>query len=202
MKAVDLTGQKFGRWTVLGRSSLHHRWDCVCDCGTRRDVWHTPLTTAQNPSCGCRQREEKAQQARLSGTKTREYAIWKGMKKRCYNKSDATYLDYGAKGIRVCARWMTFENFIQDMGPSNGLTLERKDSKGNYTPENCMWATPTQQARNRSTTVLNEVVVSHIKRDLLTGMRPPQVSEKYGVKLTSVYDIRLGRSWRDVKEAA
>lgn len=198
MKAVDLTGRTFGRWTVISRHTERNRWVCECACGTVRVVWHTPLTTSENPSCGCRQREEKAAQALASGTKTREYAIWKGMKKRCHNKNDATYLDYGAKGIKVCDRWMTFKNFIEDMGPSNGLTLERKDSTGDYTPKNCVWATPAQQARNRSTSVLNEKLVRQIKDDLAAGLKPPRIAEKYDLKLGMIYDLRLGRSWGDV----
>lgn len=83
---------------------------------------------------------------------TREYIAWRNMKGRCLNPNDNRYHRYGGRGIRVCDRWLSFENFYADMGPSNGLTLERINVDGNYEPENCCWIPMREQGVNTSKT--------------------------------------------------
>jgi hypothetical protein len=84
---------------------------------------------------------------------TRTYKSWNAMRERCSNSSASNYADYGGRGIVVCDRWSTFENFLADMGERpEGMTLDRKDTSGNYEPSNCRWATPTEQQRNRAFT--------------------------------------------------
>jgi hypothetical protein len=89
-------------------------------------------------------------------TATREWNTWHNMKLRCYNEADARYEHYGKLGIRVCERWLeSFENFLADMGPhpGAGYSIERNDSKGDYEPSNCRWATTREQNRNKGSNV-------------------------------------------------
>ena len=84
-------------------------------------------------------------------SRTREYNIWANMKDRCFNPNSCNFPKYGGRGITVCDRWLSFENFIADMGfrPSESHSIERKSNDGDYTPDNCVWATPMEQQRNR-----------------------------------------------------
>lgn len=79
-----------------------------------------------------------------------EHRTWTRIRERCNNPSHKDYPRYGGSGIKVCARWDSFENFLADMGLRNGLTIDRIDGTGNYEPGNCRWATPAEQNRNKS----------------------------------------------------
>jgi hypothetical protein len=87
-----------------------------------------------------------------------EYRTWVGMKARCYKPSSAAYYKYGARGITVCERWQTFENFLADMGPkpTPKHTLDRIDGSKGYSPDNCRWASHTEQQRNLKNNVYLE----------------------------------------------
>lgn len=160
---LDLTGQKYGRLSVIRRNGHignHTAWECVCECGTI-GTWKTnSLRMNATTSCGCYHREMASSANITHGmSKTPEYETWTKIMQRCYNPNVERYRNYGGRGVEVCERWIeSFEAFYEDMGsrPGPEYSIERKEVNGDYSPNNCYWATEFEQSRNRTT---NRVVL-------------------------------------------
>lgn len=157
MGFIDITGQKFGRLTVVSRSGKdnfrQYMWSCKCDCGNTVDVRGYSLRSGNTQSCGCLQKETNVKLRQTHGmTDTRIYTIWSGMKQRCLTPSVSCFKYYGGRGISVCEEWLTFEPFY-DWAMANGytddLTLDRINVDGNYEPSNCRWITIQEQQKNK-----------------------------------------------------
>lgn len=149
---IEMTGMKFGRLKVIKKLSSrningHVIWKCLCRCGIKIKVSGHSLRSKNTKSCGCLKIEKLTTHGK---SYSRTYDIWAHMLQRCNNKRHKAYKYYGGRGIKVCKRWLKFENFLEDMGKKpKGLSIDREDNDGNYDKKNCRWATSSEQARNR-----------------------------------------------------
>ena len=155
-------GDQFGRWVVLSEtpdmrvSGKHYRayYHVQCSCGSEGWKYIDNLRRGLSTSCGCLATEVRRAVSTTHGmSKTSVYAVWNMMQQRINVPSAHYYHRYGGRGLDMDPRWLKFETFLADMGePPPGLTLERVDNDRGYWPDNCVWATRTQQARNTDRT--------------------------------------------------
>jgi len=164
MKTVDMTGVSVNGVTVTGKIGSRAGkaiWDCRCACGSTFEAVGVSLRTGKTKGCSsCAKARVVASATKHGLVGTREYNSYNAMKARCYNPLDKRYQRYGGRGIAVCARWLeSFNNFIEDMGmqPTAMHSIERKNGDMGYEPGNCVWATKTEQANNRSNNTVIEI---------------------------------------------
>ena len=162
MRSIDLTGQKFGRLTVVRfdhKENGRKYYLCQCDCGNFKIVSNHSLKSENTKSCGCLHKEiltQRNKDNRIHHPENeRLLRIWRAMLHRCYKETDEHYDYYGGRGIKVCDDWHDFEAF-QKWALANGyadnLTIDRLDGNKDYCPENCSWATMTVQNNHKSDT--------------------------------------------------
>jgi len=162
------TGERFGRWRVLYRARYNGKlpsWMCVCDCGKLRVVTTYDLKTRHSESCGCFVREKnignqycKTHGHTRRGWCSKTYSSWQGMIERCKGNDARDRKNYTERGITVCERWKSFDNFLSDMGERpEGKTIDRKNNDNGYYLENCRWATMKEQQNNRRNNAIIEL---------------------------------------------
>jgi hypothetical protein len=166
MKLVDRTGQRFGRLLAVeqaGRNALHKvLWKCVCDCGQEVVTTSGSLVTGNTTSCGCYLMERITKHG---AHKKSSYHTWRAMMRRCYREGDKDYPRYGGAGVSVCPEWHDYEVFAVSMGePTGDQTLDRINTYGNYSPENCRWASVKTQNRNQRVRTSNKAGCAGVRQ--------------------------------------
>lgn len=159
-KAQDLTGQVFGRLTVLKRVSNNKhgqsRWLCKCQCGVETVVIAGALKSGNTQSCGCLNKDVITKHG-LWVSERELYNVYRSMRNRCYNIKQQNYERYGGRGIYVCSEWLSnpckFVTWAKENGFKKGLQIDRIDSSGPYSPDNCRFITGKENSRNRRNTI-------------------------------------------------
>lgn len=156
---------KNGRLTQIGSSFTYNKWGhkkavFKCLCGNNVVVNLAQVVRGHALSCGCLKLEKIREThithgMSISGDVSIEYVSWANMKQRCLNSKNTKWSDYGGRGIKVCERWLVFDNFLSDMGKCpTGMTLDRTDNSKGYSPDNCRWATIRTQSRNKRNNII------------------------------------------------
>lgn len=194
-RLIDLTGQRYGRLVVLRRSPKSGTnkgvyWLCRCDCGKEKYIRGANLRNGTIRSCGCYQKEMESEWNKTHGmSSTKLYKIWKNMKARCYNPRVDRYPHYGGRGISVCKEWhmfIPFRDWAFSSGYKEGLSIDRIDVNGNYSPCNCRWVTMKEQALNKTT---NHLIAYHgITRSIT------EWAKAFGITYGTMHD-RLKSGW-------
>lgn len=165
-------------------TSRGHYWVLLlCSCGRLFVSSSAKLNTLR--SCGCL-------------INTPEYKSWAAAKSRCYRETSFGFEHYGGRGIRMCERWKgSFLEFYKDMGdrPPN-TSLERIDVDGDYCPENCRWATPSEQSHNRRTNKLTKNLVEEIREN--TPLSQADLARSLGVHQSLISRVLSGQRWKEI----
>lgn len=200
----NIIGNVYGKLTVLSRCLNNPKkgydFNCICACGNTAVVFVYNLLNGVTTSCGCYRKELLSASVTTHGNarlfkKTSEYNCWIAMRQRCRDLNFEGYKYYGARGIKVCERWNSFEFFLSDMGlkPTPKHSIERDNVDGDYELSNCRWATTTEQSRNkRNNVIINYKGIEYTQRDLckILNITDPSFNtmrNKKGIEATILY---------------
>ena len=188
---------------MVGRGTVHAwgklPWIFLCDterggCGALMLVPPHRISAWEEgrASCRCAKAARTERRTSASGVRSPEYNAWKNMRDRCNRPAVKNFSRYGGRGIAVCERWESFENFLADMGPkpSPDHSIDRVNNDRGYEPGNCAWATRKTQSRNRRTTRL----LTHAGETLCVA----EWAERLGISARRLY-VRLNRGWSTEK---
>lgn len=185
---IDLTGERFGHWTVISKgvkkTSGDTYWLCRCDCGKLKEVRGKSLRRGRSTNCGCSNRWKRFGGA--MGENPRLAKTWQNMMQRCYNSEAPNYHRYGGRGITVCDEWHDFRNFVawaeksgyDKNAPRGCCTIDRINNNAGYSPANCRWVSVSTQENNKRTNVYLTVgettrTIAQWARDI--GLHPSTV---------------------------
>ena len=189
----DLTGQRFGRLTVIKRVESNKsgtRWLCKCDCGNETVALAPNLKRGNTSSCGCLKKEKMSKLNIKHGkTHTRLFYTWQNMMRRCRDPKNKEYGNYGGRGIAVCDEWKDFETFYAwatANGYTDELTIDRINNDKDYCPENCRFISIQEQQRNRRDNVRYQYGSENLTL--------PEYAREYGLNLHTL-QTRISRGW-------
>lgn len=198
-KNRDLTGQLFGNLRAVrpyGSNGKKMSWVFLCLCGKEVVRKGTDVTKevrrGGRPNCGCLTKQLQSAPKTHGLTKHPLYAVWRSMMDRCRLPSHQAWENYGARGIRVCECWKTFELFWADVSGDYqpGLTLDRRDNNEGYCPANCRWVDSKLQARNKR----NNVFIPTPWGEITVA----EASERSGIGTTTLH-YRISAGWPNDK---
>lgn len=201
---TDLSGQKFGFWTVSALSGSNRSgsiYECICQCGCVKNIPRCNLISEKTKSCGCMKSSTISKKKTTHGHScgknnkaSKVYNTWSSMINRCFNSENQSYKYYGKRGITVCDDWKIFENFLADMGqPEPHQSIDRINNNGNYEPKNCRWATNSQQMKNTSRTRLTDEIVKQIRSEQISAK---EVCKMTGCSPSTYYAVKKGINWK------
>jgi len=187
----DIAGKKYSKLTAISfcysKSQIHY-WLFNCDCGNNKILRKNEVKCGRTRSCGCLMRKYPS-----DTTKSKSYHTWQSMRDRCFNSKNSRYASYGGRGIKVCDKWLKFENFLEDMGqpPSPKHSIDRINNDGDYEPSNCRWSNNTEQTRNQS---------SNIRIEYLGVIRNlSEWCEILGLNYSTTYNRLITLNWESSK---
>ena len=204
---VDITGQVFGRLTVLGYAGIMKgapHWDCKCSCGRVKVARGSLLRNGDTRSCGCISAENRQNYELIDGkhaSKHPLFSTWKDMIRRCYNVKHKRYYRYGKRGISVSIRWRnSFHAFVKDMGPkpTPKHTIDRKFNDGDYAAANCRWATDEVQGQNKGCNILTPDLVREIRSMYANGVIQADIARYYSLRKGTVCEVVHRKTWKNV----
>lgn len=190
----DITNHRFGRLLVIrfieyrGKNKDRAFWECVCDCGNRKEAYAGSLFVGDLKSCGCLAKDITLSSHTTHGLTNHSsgiYKIWTGIIQRCTNPKSNAFKYYGGRGIKICDEWVnSVESFFKYVGdrPSKLHTIDRIDSNGNYEPGNVRWATKAEQQQNKRNTIvliINGVSATVSEWSKLSGTNRQTITTRY-----------------------
>lgn len=204
LKDPSWVGERFRKLTVtkiLPSAGRGTRWVCQCDCGNTITTLASRVTSGHVVSCGCAFKSRRHGMVYDENNKVnRLYTVWVSMRARCYNPNDSGYHNYGGRGIGVCDEWDSYptfykwamENGYDPHAPHMACTLDRIDVDGDYCPENCRWADPVTQAKNKRKTPRHAENAERMKQIIdifqmrLDGCSYKEIAEKHNLTVQAV----------------
>lgn len=191
---IDYTGRKVGKLTLIKKvgydSGFNATWEYICDCGKSGVISIRNIKAVKHQSCGCNSKFN-------TNHRVKNHTLLKvfgAMHSRCYNPSNENYHNYGGRGIRVCDRWMLFDNFYDDMISTwkKGLWLDKINNNKDYCLENCRWVTPKESGRNTRNVKLSKEKAGEIR---MSNMGSNELAEIFGVHPETIRKIRKNHIW-------
>lgn len=197
VSGVIYLGDTVSHITKSGRKQRTAFFKCHCGEVFKCKIEH--IKNGSTKSCGClnhpKGKDNPNYKHGLYGSDL--YNVWKGMKQRCNDKNHISYKNYGGKGIKVCARWdrsyQEFYDWSMTNGYKKGLTIDRKDNDGNYTPDNCRFVTNAENIRNSRAAKLNWNKIKEIRK---SNLPKKYLASTYGVTASQIYRIKNNQSWK------